>query len=347
MDDFLTLTHATERDVDLILIEELRCSPDFVRWLVRRVSNSSFDTSSVSHSKRRMFNRREIDITLSIKGASGTAVLLIENKLDTAEQPNQAQSYKEEAKTIVERGEAWEAHTVLVCPERYAASASAFASRFDHVVYYESVIGFLSDRIAGTSGEIQARLSHKRDLLVQATTKARRGYEAVPLAGIDHFNQKYVAMLQSEKIQLEPGPSMLKEGRPGESRTMIFDPSALPKWPFLPQTRLVHQTREANANVNFYTWGDYFSDLAGQIGADLKGTGYRVVPTINKRVGGRSSLMIVAATPPVDSLLSFDDQRPAILEGARVTYELKKWFWANQAKIKSWAEIVQASKAAR
>jgi len=37
-DTFLTLTHATERDIDLLLIEELRCSPEFVKWLVGHVT---------------------------------------------------------------------------------------------------------------------------------------------------------------------------------------------------------------------------------------------------------------------------------------------------------------------
>lgn len=49
----LTLTHATERDVDLLLVEELRRSAAFVRWLVGQVAmtkNASlqYQTSEVS-----------------------------------------------------------------------------------------------------------------------------------------------------------------------------------------------------------------------------------------------------------------------------------------------------------
>jgi hypothetical protein len=123
---------------------------------------------------------------------------------------------------------------------------------------------------------------------------------------------------------------------------MIFDPSALPKWPFMPQTRLVHQLREANANINFYGWGDHFSEVAGEIAAVLKNTGYRLIPTVNNRVGGDSGLMIVASTPPVDSLASFDAQREAIVEGARITARLKDWIWSNEATIRRWAQLVSA-----
>ena len=307
MEDFLTLTHATERDVDLLLIEELRCSTAFVMWFVQRLGCDAYERSMVFHSKRRIFNRREIDITLTLDGPAGKSVILIENKLDTQEQPQQAESYREEAQTLIERREATAVYTVLVCPARYAVAASSFAQKFDHIVNYEEIADHLAMRASNEGGELGARLRHRCDLMNQAISKARRGYEPVPLAEIDDFAEKYVAMLLAERIDLEPGPSMIKAGRPGESRTMVFSPATLPKWPFLPQTRLVHQLRDANANVNFYTWGGYSSELTNRMAADLKGTGFQVVATVNKRAGGRSGVMIVTPTPAVDSLADFEN----------------------------------------
>lgn len=339
-DTILTLTHATERDIDLLLIEELQCSPAFVKWLVQRVSDNDFERSSVTHSKRRIHNRREIDITLSIDGPFGRSVILIENKLDTSEQPQQAESYREEAQLLVSTGAATAVHTVLVCPHDYAKKSKHFATKFDHVITYEDITQFLAGRASSSTGELQARLLHRVALLTQATTKARRGYEAVALVDIDRFSEKYVAMLKAESIALEPGSAMLSNGRPGESRTMIFAPNALPKWAFLPQTRLVHQLREANANINLYGWGDYFTQIAGTMAADLKGTNYRLVPTVNKRVGGRSGIMIVAATPLVDSLAGFDEQRDAVLQGAKITECLRDWFAMNEGIVRNWATLV-------
>jgi hypothetical protein len=341
-DTILTLTHATERDVDLLLIEELQCSTEFVKWLMDRVSSDVIERSSVAHSKRRIHNRREIDITLTIEGQAGQTVCLIENKLDTQEQPRQAESYREEAIALVAEGRARTVHTILICPRQYAAAASTFARKFDHLIAYEEVADFFSLRASQVSGELRARLLHRRSLMDQATTKARRGYEAVGLVDIDRFIEKYVGMLREEAITLEPGPSMLKSGRPGESRTMIFAPSTLPKWPFLPQTRLVHQLREANANINFYGWGDHFNEVAGEIAPDLQNTGYRLIPTVNKRVGGHSGLMIVANTPTIDSLAPFDAQREAILEGARIAARLKDWIWSNETTLRRWGQLISA-----
>ena len=347
IDTMLTLTHATERDIDLILIEELKCSVEFVKWFSNKISadiNVSlvWSASNVVHSKRRLHNRREIDITLYLESPDRRTIILIENKLDTAPQPRQAESYLEEATALVNSGEASAVYTVLVAPRAYLDQASVFARKFNTTISYEDVAQFFTYRAGKELGELAHRLSHRHALLDQAITKARRGYQAVRMPEVEEFNAQYVSLLRSSGLDLEPGPSMLKEGRPGESKTMIFAPTALPKWPFLPQTRLVHQLREGNANINFYGWGNFFTRLASVIAPDLEGTPYRPVPTVNKRVGGNSGLMLVVDTPPIDNLLSFEDQRDRILEGAQITANLKKWFVAHRNAIERWAQIVSS-----
>jgi hypothetical protein len=342
IDTMLTLTHATERDVDLLLVEELKCSPAFVTWFIGRVSaklGKSFvwKGSSVAHSKRRLHNRREIDITLYLESEAGRTIVLVENKLDTDPQPRQAESYLEEAVALVAGGEAQAVHTVLIAPQAYLRLASEFTGKFNSAISYEEIAQYISDRSNHEAGELSARLSHKNALLNQAITKARRGYEAAPVVEIEAFNAKYVGLLGDFGVRLEPGPSMLKVGRPGESKTMIFAPAALPKWSFLPQTRLVHQLREGNANINFYGWGGLFTRLASVIATDLDGTPYRPVPTVNKRVGGNSGLMLVADTPPIDNLMSFEEQQNQILEGARITAGLRDWFVGHKTEIARWA----------
>lgn len=44
--------------------------------------------------------------------------------------------------------------------------------------------------------------------------------------------------------------------------------------------RLVHQLREANVNLSFYGWGDHFADLVAPLSVALKGTGFKIVPTV-------------------------------------------------------------------
>jgi hypothetical protein len=296
--------------------------------------------SNVTHSKRRTYNRREIDICLELKLSSGKKIIfLIENKLDTSEQFEQAESYRAEALLLVENKEASAAYIVLVCPSAYAQQNTKFTSKFDAVITYESISRHLAER-ARQPGELGARLKHRHEILEQAITKSRRGYEAVPLAVIEQFNAKYVALAKVEYPALKPGPSMLKEGRPGESKTMIFAPQTLPNWVFLPQMRIVHQLREGNANVNFFGWGDHFTALAGTMAADLANTNYRLVPSVNKRANGKSGLMIVIDTPQIDNLSGFDAQRDLIPVGMKSAEDLRAWIWSHSDVIQRWAGLV-------
>ena len=58
-----TLTHATERDIDLLLVEELYASPAFVGWIAAQGGVlGQVETSTVLHSKRRTRSQRESDI---------------------------------------------------------------------------------------------------------------------------------------------------------------------------------------------------------------------------------------------------------------------------------------------
>jgi hypothetical protein len=342
----LTLTHATERDIDMLFIEELDASPDFANFILQKAcsdTNVQIATQNVFHSVRRTHNRREIDIQLSAMCTEGRRhAILIENKLDTTAQAGQAQSYRDEASLLLARGEADVAKTMLICPAAWPLSDPNFAKAFDTVLTYEAAKDYLASRIRSMGGELGARLAHRVAMLDQAVTKARRGYQAVAMPVITDFNAAYVSIMKEAKLKIVAGPNMLKAGRPGESKTMIFDPSNLPNWPFLPQMRLVHQLREGNANLNFYKWGDHFSKLAAQVAIDIAGTGWRPVPTTNKRAGGSASLMLVADTPFIDNLQPLDDQQDAVIAGLQAVSSLKDWLWNNRAKIEAWSRLARS-----
>jgi hypothetical protein len=290
----------------------------------------------VVHSVRRIHNRREIDICVEIEtGDTAPAMLLIENKLDTSEQIDQSKSYRDEAGFLISTGRASTVWTMLVCPAGYARTNWRFASEFDGHVPYESIRDLLAERVGAESGELAARLRHRAALLDQAVEKHRRGYTPVPLPVITDFNERYVALLREKHPNLVPGPAMLKPASPGESVTMIFGPQTLPAWPFLPQMRLVHQLREANANLCFYGWGDQFADLAEPLARLAAGLGFKLQPTINRRKNGKSGLMLIAPADVVDNQRPFEPQVAAILDGMAKAEALRQWLFANKGAIES------------
>jgi hypothetical protein len=341
----LTLTHATERDVDMLLIEELAASPDFATFVLQKALGDSIvqiAEHNVFHSVRRTHNRREIDIQLNATCSNGKRyIVLIENKLDTTAQMGQAQSYQDEANVLLALNRADLVKTMLVCPKHWPAADPTFADEFDAVLSYENIGDFLAKRNLQTNGEIGARLSHRIAMLEQALSKARRGYQPIPEPDIDDFNARYIATMKEHGFNLKPGPKMLKSGRPRDSRTMIFDRAVLPDWPFLPRLRLVHQLSEGAAKVNFFGWGNQFSKLATQISIDIEGTGWHIAPTKNSKLGGGTSLSLIAETTFINNLRPFEDQIDAVLEGLNAVNALKDWLWSNQAKVEAWSILAQ------
>lgn len=339
MNHIPTLSHATERDVDLLIVEEFAASAFFGAWFYQQMGGDprDFGGAKVFHSLRRMSNRREIDITVEITAAGDRHLYLIENKIDALEQPDQALSYREEIEE--RRNDYATARCVLLCPEGYPAMHPRFAGQFDAIVSYEAVRDYFEARAARKADETGMRCAYRARLMTQAIDKLRRGYEQVVHPAKHAFSQHYNALLAELAPDLVPGPSMLRESAAG-SRTMIFAPESLPSWPFLPQMRIVHQLKKANANINFYGWGVCFDNLEGVIRADLEGSGLRLVRGVNRRRNGRAGLMIAKDTPPVNLLGEFDAQETAIRTGILATSELREWFLSNEQTISKWSQIV-------
>ncbi|MGQ0564737.1 MAG: hypothetical protein ACT4OK_06665 [Gemmobacter sp.] len=343
MNDMPVLTHATERDIDLLLVEEFAASPLFTLAVLKSIGLGDLVVghASVMHSVRRIYSRREIDISVRVQTDAGDVLLLIENKLDTSEQPRQAESYRAEA--IEQAAGHHLVRTILVCPQDYRAANAAFAAGFDHAISYESLAKFFETRAAHETGELAGRLAHRARMMRQAIEKQRRGYTQVVHPAKRQFTERYVALLRESAPELIPGPSMLREGA-ADSVTMIFAPETLPKWPFLPQMRIVHQLREANANISFYTWGDHFNELAAKISSDLAGTGIRAIPTVNKRNSGRAGLMLVVPTPALDHFVPFADQIESVRKGISATRALREWFISHREAVRGWSALVPGRK---
>jgi hypothetical protein len=89
----IKLSGVTERDMDLMLIEELASSSFFLHWFLRKVGATGKGRfKSIGHSVRT--SSGETDIELEVVQGADSVKILIENKVDARFQPRQAQRYK-------------------------------------------------------------------------------------------------------------------------------------------------------------------------------------------------------------------------------------------------------------
>lgn len=145
------LAFVLERDVDLLLVEELSCSDAFREFFANTVL-PGVDLVGANWVIRHSVNRPgllpgETDIEVTIEGDAlpGQIRLLIENKVDAGFQPEQVARYLHEARRVLEAGDCWLAKTCLVAPSGYLESRND-AAAFDVSLAYETIAEHLSGR---------------------------------------------------------------------------------------------------------------------------------------------------------------------------------------------------------
>jgi len=346
-----TLTHATERDIDLLLVEEIYANVDFVAWLSAR---AGFDRKvsgwDVKHSKRRTRSRREIDIFVEVTLNGGDRVaLLIENKIDAGEQPDQAESYRDELNVLASDYQA--SAMVLVCPEGYRLQQSVFASKFDLVLAYEELRDWFAEAEREAGNEAALRFRLRAELMDQAINKHRRGYTAIPDKVVGDFNALYVRLLAEVAPEIVPGNSMLKPANPRESTSMIFDQERsfdrLPK--DIRPRRFAHELgrgSERRANyvaVTFAGWGTALPRLKEAFARDTVQIGAEFFAKPATKTRPNPGLVMLFPTEPVDNQADFDLQRDQIMDGIREARSLRKWLCENVDVLVRWKGLVERS----
>ena len=347
-----TLTHATERDIDLLVVEELHASRQFVEWMIRHVDFARpIAAWDVKHSKRRTRSRREIDIFVEIDHQDQTrSALLIENKLDASEQPDQAESYREELDAVAS-GYA-RAAMIIICPEAYSARQAAFTARFDAVVSYESIATYLREVEREVGDDLVLRYRFRADVVDQAIHKYRRGYTPIPDRVVVDFNARYVALLAELAPELVPGQSMLKPANPRESTSMIFDQakSLAGIADSIRPRRFAHELgrgSERRANyvaATFAGWGAALEAIEDQLTADTSESDAFFFAAQPTKTRPNPGLVMAVPTRPVDNQGDFESQRGTIEEGIGKALTLRRWLLANQDKIAGWQALVDADR---
>lgn len=160
-----------ERDIDLLICSELHSAGSPLHKLFIGGWNNGvarFDGAWVSY----VDAEGETDIVASFKSGDKSLVLLIENKIDAAFQPEQPERYRRRAQRWNDRSaSSVEVETVLLAPNSYFENAGS--ELFDRQISYEEVIMALA-----TSSDPRTRFLAQT--LKDGIESYRRGYKALP-----------------------------------------------------------------------------------------------------------------------------------------------------------------------
>lgn len=237
----IAIQDVCERDLDLMFMEEAVASTKF-RALLLSAVGAPTELELVEANRSVVTDNGESDLELTFEGLGLHLRILIENKVDAALQPNQAQRYRDRAAWYEAQQVCDKAVTMIVAPNAYfGENRSAFD--FDAHLSYEEVLAWLQQEPT-----LGTRVLYKEGLLKSAIDRGRRGWQLRPDAPAAAFWVDYFAFAQRIAPELRmPFP---KREIPSQSHFIRFRPLGLP-----PGVDLYHKFAYGHVDLQFAAMG--------------------------------------------------------------------------------------------
>ncbi|WP_062545282.1 PD-(D/E)XK nuclease family protein [Rufibacter tibetensis] len=287
-----------ERDVDMLLLEELSTDDSFCEWFIQELGLPKLTKSKGAWRSISAFGLGETDILFSYESSESTIYILIENKLDANFQDNQHGRYRERAAKYIDNDNCQEAFCVLVAPQLYCENQGDFNS----FISYEQIANWFEE------GNTKRSL-FKSKLLKIAVEKLRRGYQPLNSEPVQKFWHAYWSYREAAYPSLK-----------------MKEPSIVPHnsdWPMLYSEGLngvifYHKLRQGNVDATFNGFPDGFEARL----SDNLPQGARLV-----RHSKSFSIRIFSGV--VDRTKDFDTQVDLVENGFRNLVKLRDWITLN------------------
>lgn len=288
-----------ERDVDLILLEELVTDNSFCYWFTNELNLPEFVSSNGAWRSISDFGLGETDILFSYNSSDAKIFVLIENKLDASFQDTQFERYSKRAKEYTSKNECNKSFAVLVAPNLYCENQNDF----EDFITYETI----ASRLEFTGSK---RNIFKSELLKIASEKLRRGYHPVNSEPVQKFWNSY----WSYKEKNHPMLTMKKPGIVPHNSD----------WPMLYDDKLkgitfYHKLGQGNTDASFRGFDDelYFK---------IK----EILPKGMSLEKHNKSFSIRINSGKIDRTKEFNDQLEAVEMGLANLEKIRDWIKENE-----------------
>lgn len=167
----------TERDLDLILLEELSADTGFLSWFGEQNGLQDCGLISCEHSVSAKAGAKwgETDVLAIVRSGSERIAVLIEDKIAAQFTDRQAERYQERAAELVKAGQADRSMTVLCAPQSYLAGVPR-NDPWDRTISIESLLDWY-DQAQGFRAEWRA--AALRGCLARLSRSSSAGSETI------------------------------------------------------------------------------------------------------------------------------------------------------------------------
>lgn len=294
-----------ERDLDLLLIEELYASPSFWNWLVRHLNLDSLQGArfvSACHSVKTELGESDVEIEFTANGRRG--MLMVENKIDASFQKDQSVRYVQRAKRKARDGY-HSAQTVLLAPKKYSGG---HCCGFDRTISYEDLLDWF-----GAEKQLGERRTYKLALLNAAIRKGSASGDGKHPHSVAFFREYW-------KLAEQLAPELRMIDTPRDGGFLYFRPANCPR-----RMKLMHRITHGYVDLQIRAMGARVDELRTVI--------QKLLPLdFEVRRAGRSAA-IGLKVPQLIRHDSFEPQRSRAITGIQQLKHVWEWFVANQGEL--------------
>jgi hypothetical protein len=251
------LQAVSERDIDMILVEELQASELFRVWFASQVFDHTSYKMKIGawHSVSDPALGESDVVFLFVNETDGTSAILIENKINASAQPDQGIRYQKRGSAGQNSGWWDDFKTCLVAPEKYLKSITQ-TEKYDVEISYEQIQSYFADL-----QNQDERFAHKALVIEEGIVQNRRGYQPEIDTSLTRFTENYYAFAAENY----PDAGMdTPKPRPGGSTWITFRPDCLPK-----DSDIAHQTTAGFVKLFFRGAAGQFDELVNKYSAHL------------------------------------------------------------------------------
>lgn len=279
-----------ERDIDLIILEELASSQEFVDIFLSKVGLSNATVVGLEHSKTDV-ELGESDITVILQIEDRKHGLLIEDKIDAMAQPEQCKRYFERGELGIKNGDYSSFDVFMIAPEKYL-NGDMEAAKYPNKVLYEEMISYFERKNDSRSEFKLAQINY-------AISHQKTGYQLLEVASVTEFWDRYIDY-QEENY---PHLASLNIRGPKGARSTWFHYKTVHK-----DVTLVHKSEKGYVDLSFrgaYDKIPLLVELFEETNGSIKQIGMSIEPA------GKSAVLR-AKVPSVDVLDAFDNYRDEV-----------------------------------
>lgn len=307
-----------ERDVDLVILDLLHTSPPFRAWLLQSVaddllpSDEGVEFLGAWHSVSTPNGESDIEVEWQLVSGA-RLVILIEDKLGAAFQPDQGLRYQERAENYVSSGRAMRSRTVLAAPSAYPERDPAGAAPFERHVSLESILEWCRSEAAGDRrGYLAGFMEHALRRCTPRSRGAAASYGQPGQSGKPQYPEMYELIREIlERRPLQPILT-ISNSTPGE-------------WVYLR-----FEGRGAGISLR-WRLADHWVELVMEA-ARVRREAVELALAANPLAGaavadrGRTEHVVWVATPEIDLLGPADSQVEAAATALDISAELAAWY---------------------